>query len=305
MNIWNVYELREEFGDFEMPTILSYLFAAAKAMIPVLIVYCLSIGQRSAAILLGLLQILNFSIDGSKSVLLTLILAFVGYATYRKSRMAWLPWVLSGINILSIVENIALESYYILGLLVRRALFVPAVLNYYYYDFFTSNNSDYFRQGFLRIFGAVSQYQDKIPNIIGTVYYNAPLMGANNGLFSDAYANLGSAGVIVMPFLIVLACRLLEACANGISQRVTFMACITSALNFISSYYFTVLLTHGFLSVCILLYFLPRLASNAPGKRAAYLEGKRRISNDYYDARHTCLHTMGCIRKYIRPWLVL
>lgn len=99
----------------------------------------------------------------------------------------------------------------------------------------------------------------KIQNIIGKVYFNAPTMLANNGLFSDAYMNLGTLGMFVMPFLICSALRFLDYCARNINSYYLIMVLISVSYIFISSSFFTVLLTHGFLLLClIILLIIPK-----------------------------------------------
>jgi hypothetical protein len=124
------------------------------------------------------------------------------------------------------------------------------------------NEFDLFRQGILGRLGFSSPYINKIPNIIGGVYFNNYSTSSNNGLFSDAYYNLGVAGMFIMPILIILALRLLEACMNGLSISVLIASVVTATMTFISSSFFTVMLTHGFIALCVIIYFLPRNGSD-------------------------------------------
>src|SRR5699024_5500416 len=125
------------------------------------------------------------------------------------------------------------------------------LLNYFYFDFFSINEFDYFRQSLLGNLGIKSPYSTRIARIIGSNYYGG---GANNGLFSDAYYNLGTWGIIIMPLLIILALRLLDACTEGLSNKISIATVIILSINFISSSFFTVMISHGFLAVCFTLY---------------------------------------------------
>ncbi|MZQ74566.1 MAG: hypothetical protein GT589_00210 [Peptoclostridium sp.] len=254
-SIFNVYELRSEAKEYYMPTLLTYLFSASRAIFPTLIVYNLSKGRLKITLLLGVIQFLIFSVDGSKSVLFSMILAFVGYAFYNRNRTSWFVWGLLMVNMVSIFEKLLLNSTYVINIFIRRILFLPQLLNYFYYDFFSNNEFDFFKQSILGKFGFASKYDIRIPNLIGANYYGS---SANNGLFSDAYYNLGLIGIIVMPFLIILALRFLDACSKDIDIRILIASIITGSLNLMSSSFFTVMLSHGFIGVCIVLYIIPR-----------------------------------------------
>lgn len=254
-SIFNVYELRSEASEYNMPVLLTYLFSASRAIFPTLIVYKLSSKKYKTALLLGFIQFLIFSVDGSKSVLFSLLLAFIGYGIYKKNRTSWFVWGLSLINFVAILEKLILNSTYVMGIFIRRMLFLPQLLNYFYYDFFSKNEFDYFRQSIIGKLGFESPYSIRIPNIIGGTYYGS---SANNGLFADAYYNLGLIGILLMPILVILALRFLDACSDKINIRLLIASIITSSLNLISSSFFTVMLSHGFIAVCFVLYMLPR-----------------------------------------------
>ncbi|WP_342600225.1 hypothetical protein MHB48_03770 [Psychrobacillus sp. FSL H8-0483] len=255
LNIFNVYELREEAKEFDMFIILKYLYSASRVVLPTLIVYFLVNSKKPIAFWLALIQLLIFSVDGSKSVLFSLILAFSGYFIYRSNRISWFVWLLLFINVLAILEERILETTYIMTIFIRRLMFLPQLLNYFYFDFFSKNEFDYFRQSIIGNLGIDSPYIVRIPIIIGENYYGS---SANNGLFSDAFYNIGIIGILIMPFLIILALRLLDACTMGLDSRILIASIITTSLNLISSSFFTVLLSHGFLALCLILYYLPR-----------------------------------------------
>ena len=94
--------------------------------------------------------------------------------------------------------------------------------------------------------------------MIGEVYYNNPNTAANNGFISDAYLNLGWIGIIIMPFIIIWSLKFLDACSDGLDIKIFILSAITMSFIFISSSFFIILLTHGFIAVCIVLYLLPR-----------------------------------------------
>lgn len=257
LNIFDVYDLRSEVRTFRLPTIVSYIYAASKAVNPILLVYFMSIKKYKMSLAIFLIQILSFSINGSKTVLFSIFLAAFLYWYYSDKYISKIPWLLFLITTLSSFEILLKDTFFLVAFVIRRVFFVPNLLGYNYYDFFSVNTPDYFRQSFLRNFGFQSPYI-AIDNMIGSIYYNKPDMAANNGLISDAYTNLGWIGLIVMPMLLILILKVLDACAEGLDKRIFVITAVTMTFILISSFLSTALLTHGLLAVCLILYLLPR-----------------------------------------------
>lgn len=274
LDILNVYALRSEASAFDMPTILTYIYSASKIANIVLTVFFLSRSKYAPAAFVFLIQILSFSIDGSKTVLLGTVLAVLLYWLYDHKYIARLPWLFSLLGIAGLMEWYLNKTYLVLSLTIRRVMFVPNLLNYNYYDFFSSNSPDYFQQSFLRYFGFDSAYSG-IGHLIAVVYYNSPEASANNGLLSDAYANMGFVGIFIMPFVLVLMLKILDACAEGLDIRVVVVSGIMIAFTFVSSFFFTIMLTHGLMALCVILYLLPRQKQNI----YAYKSGSEDIEN--------------------------
>lgn len=256
-DIFNVYDLRSEARSFNLPNIITYIYSASKAVNPVLIVYFLYRKKNKIALIIFLAQILSFSINGAKTVLFSTFLALLLFWFYSNRYLYRIPWILTFFCILSSMEVIFNKTFMLVNFIIRRIFFLPNLLSFCYFDFFSVNRPDYFKQSFLRHFGIQSDYIN-IPNLIGEMYFNRPSMAANNGFISDAYANLGWLGLIIMPIIIVLALRLLDICSKGLNIKIFIISAITLSFIFISSFFFTMLFTHGFIAVCLILYLLPR-----------------------------------------------
>lgn len=257
-SLLNVYSLRDEALNFDLPVILVYGFSAAKVFMPIAFVYMISASQKKMAFFIAVIQFLAFSVDGSKSTLFALVFTYIGYKFIKNLSIHLFAKLLLVLNSFALIENFVFGTIYLIIIFIRRVMFLPNLLNLYYYDFFSRNAYDYFRQGIVGRLGFDSPYNISISNIIGGAYFNSPTMMANNGLFSDAYSNLGITGILIMPFVLVIAMRFLDACSNGIKSSILIACIVTSAYTFLSSSFFTVMLTHGFLIVCISLLFLPQ-----------------------------------------------
>lgn len=254
-DLFNVYELRSEV--LNLPTIWEYLFAASKAVNPILLVYTLSRKSYFASGLITIVQLLSFGINGMKSVFFITVFMILGYIFYKDRFKNKLPWLFSSFSLATLLEYLIFKTYYSTNLIVRRMMFLTNRLNYYYFDFFTKYTPDYFRQSFLRNFGFSSPY-GSIDHLIGEVYFNRASMGANSGLISDAMANLGLVGIVIMPLFLAIILMMFDGCTRGLDKKIYIVLYLYVAYVFISSFLLTSLLTHGLLAMCLLLYLLPR-----------------------------------------------
>lgn len=251
----NVYELRENAKDFKLSSVMVYLLGFARVVIPTIFMYSLYKKSHLWAIFLFVVQFLLFSIDGSKSSLFGILSAIVIYVFhYRlKIKMLWLQAMTNGALLLAMPLYFITPLNLIIDLLIRRLLFIPAVLNFNYYQFFSVNAKDFFAQGILGRLGIVSSYDRLIPHIIGETFFGGG--AANNGLYSDAFSNLGYLGIIIMPFLLIIVLKMMDVASKNVDSMIKVAAVFTTSFNLIGSSLFTVLASHG-LIVLIYVFFL-------------------------------------------------
>lgn len=270
LNFKNVYILRYRFNSIKIPIILLYLFATFKIINPILFVVFYMKNKKTGFVLSLFVQMLLFLCDGSKSTIFSIILVYGISILMKKNKINnnfldnanlkyYILYALLGINILGFVDMIIFKKAIIYNYFIRRMMFIPSLLNQYYYNFFSINEFDYFKQSIIGRFGVESTYTRPIQNIIGELYFNDPTMLANNGLFSDAYINLGTIGMLIMPLLIAIILRFLDFSAKGVKQNYLVTVLITITFILISSSFFTVLLTHGYIATClVILFFIPK-----------------------------------------------
>ena len=252
-DIINVYEQRAEAASYSLTRLQSYMYSWAKVIVPLLAIWFLHCGKKVASVLCAVVGLIAFSIDGSKSLFFTILLSYVAYYTIRiiKNYIRLIPVALSIGVVVSYILYKVFDSITLASLLFRRVLFVPAKLHYDYYSFFSDNVKDYFRTSF-SLFGK-SPYNN-IAKMIGE--FNGSNSNCNNGLFSDAYMNLGWIGMIVMPILIVLVLKIMEGAAQNLPSGVSAVLVLKFSMVFISSSFFTSILTHGIFVTVLLLYFV-------------------------------------------------
>ena len=121
-----------------------------------------------------------------------------------------------------------------------------------------SNELDFFRQSFLRWFNIESPYKDNIAFMIGGMYYGNYEIRGNNGLFTDAYYNMGIMGIILFPLILVFILRLIESVSKGIKEGMMFVVVFSVGVTLLSTTFTIALLNNGIILMMIMLYFLPR-----------------------------------------------
>lgn len=258
----NEYELRADSKHWNLPGILHYLIPAAGTILPMYLVYFLQRKKKFVVLILSIVILLNFSLGGHKTVLFLLLLCFWGYFFFTSKSIYKYSWFLTIITCISYFEYKIFSSFWGATLIIRRVLYVPAFLNYQYYDFFSVKEKDMWRTGILGRFGFESPYgQAKISHLIGE-HMGYPEMGANNGLFSDAYANFGILGILFFPFLLVMYVKIMDSFAKGIDVNLLILPIIATVLGFISSFFTTLLLTHGLLVLLLLFAVFPNKIQN-------------------------------------------
>lgn len=256
VDLLDVYAARIAARSFSAPRIVVYMRTMARGIIPLLVLYNLYKGKKMGAIYFAAIQLIQFFIDGSKTVVFVLLVGiFAYYFIERYDRIIdRIPEVMSIGAALAILENMILHTKFLANVVFRRVMFVPALMNYQYYELAQENGIDYYRQS-LGILGN-SRYSNDIARIIGQQYYGNDVANANNGLFADAYINLGAVGCILMPILIIIVLKIIEDAGEKLPKSVWAVCVIQAFFSFTSSSFFTVLITHGVILMIIMLYNL-------------------------------------------------
>ena len=259
-NIDDFYEYRMEAREYDMPSVLAYLFQWAKTLLPIGTLYALIRKKKVFVLFTTICQILCFSFNGKKSVLFTTVLVFLLYFFYSSKLLDNIPKIFTGLAFVTVIEIIIRGGESFLGnKFVRRMMIVPSYLGWAYYDFFSKNEPDYLRTSVLRRFGFESPYEEAIPRLIGRVYFDSDgTMNANTGLCGDAFSNFGWYSLIFYPLLLVLLFKFLSNCMEGLDKRISFLVSFLVAYMLLSGTFFKCLLTGGLLLIGLLMTFINR-----------------------------------------------
>ncbi len=257
-NLKVVYSIRARYVSLQIP-FAEYLFNWTAYIINPMLFAISWIKRKWFFVILSvILQILLFSGTGMKSFLFALpFVLILMWIVTRKNPFTWIGFGFGSGVITGMLSYWLIGDIWISSLFTRRALLVPAQLSFLYYDFF-SKNGFIFLSG-MRVFREFLKYPYSLdpPHLIGSVYFNMPTMGANNGIVADAYMNFGFVGFILWSVLLVIILKLIDSLSEDKDARLTIATITMSAMSLSNSALSTCLLTHGLLLALILLYLLP------------------------------------------------
>ena len=258
LDFFNVYDIRTEAAGYAMPSALSYLLSWQAILLTVELLYWLQEKKYAIAVGVVVVFLFYFSIAAHKANFFFLLLVLAVWLLYRPWISRWCAPLLTLLNLLSMAEYALRGSFYIMTLFIRRMMYVPVHLAAVCQSYFSENPILYFRDGILHRLGYDSPYSIRVVNLIGEYEGNVNT-NANNGLLGDMFVNLPTPlGLLIMPLLLALCFRLLDACAARKPEKLYIAYVVFFAISFVNTSWSTVLLTHGFLLACLLLYFFPK-----------------------------------------------
>lgn len=259
----DVYVARMQARNYDMPVILAYLFSFARSVVPVAIIVNLCQTKYVESFFLTIVGIMIYLFDGSKASLFFVFAAWICFVSFRliKRKNLWL-WILIGFNGISAISmlliklgnNIRLSSYFF-----QRMLFLPEWINIGYYNFFKLAKKDFFRQSIIgKLSGLESPYNVSITRMLGEYIFGNIQTNANTGLMGDAYSNLGSLGILVMPILIVLLLRIIDLCVKNSKLELYVFMGIYLTITIKSVSFFTMFLSNGLIIIGLYLLYSKR-----------------------------------------------
>ena len=254
-DIYNVYELRAEADSYRVPGVLLYLRKGAVIITAILLVKALS--ERKWLLVIYLLFIIwiSFSFAADKSVALFPLLLIGGYLFYRNGMISLIVPGFICLQILTFITDTLGIKWLTTFIFTRQGATLP-LLSIFTYKFFETHPDDLFRQGVMGKVGFQSIYQF-LPNTIGNNYV-AQTINCNNGMLSDVWSSFGFICLFLMPVLLIVCLRLMDAAVYKLDSRLTIGLILYFAICFANAQWSTVLLTQGYLITVIVLFVFPR-----------------------------------------------
>ncbi len=216
-NLLTVYDLRST--DSSASTLEGLLYYIVSTVVyPLFAIYYYKNRKWLGFIAAVFLELLMFSVAGHKLYFFIIPVGIIAYHFYDDKFFDYIPRLLSLLVLGGILEQIIMKSGFIVSYFVRRIMYVPALLDSYYYEFFSNNSPTYFAQDkILSRLGLKSPYSRPVSRVIGDVYANGS--NANTGLFGDAFSNLGNYSVVIYPVIFLIAMILLDVITNRVSKK--------------------------------------------------------------------------------------
>ena len=151
---------------------------------------------------------------------------------------------------------------------VRRALLVPSLMNWSYFDFFSVHPHTYWSDSKVTLGLVDPVYDIGIADLIGRDVFGRD-MHANAGWIGSGMANAGYAGIALYSVALGLLLSLLDACARTLGYTLVLAVFLIPVLSVaVSSDLTTMLLTHGLLVLLAVVILLKPALERSPSGRA-------------------------------------
>lgn len=252
-----VYGQRALFAKLQssMPRALIYVLSVSNIVEIFLILYCLSWKKYKYIPFLLIVWYMHFSLAGEKTVLFSIIFALSIYFIAKKITLFRIVAVGNCIILLSSLSVLLKKFDYVdfvwTSNLLRRAMFVPILLQEQYVAFFSDKTPSYW--------GINPEYSigQGLENLISDLYYGSSLGHANNGILGDCFVNMGEYGIILYPIVFAIILKAFDWAASGKDARLFFGVTILFVTYVINGMLTTVMVSHGGLVMMLLLWLFP------------------------------------------------
>lgn len=245
----NIYEARAVEAALAN-TYTAYLYAPlSNVVLPLLLLLSLLRREYIKAMLALAMLLFMFLVGGHKSVFfgIFLLIYFSIGSYYRKVSL-----FLFGLGVYFVVSMAAWYWYddiFLTSLINRRVLFLPAILDVGYFDFFDGRPLFWSES----IFKHFLEFPYDLPskNLVSEHVTGDVTSNANNGIISDGFVNLGVPGAL----LNIVFVSIVFSIINTLNIHHRFFGIIFLLFfTFYSSFFFTSMLTQGGLLLLIIAY---------------------------------------------------
>jgi hypothetical protein len=245
-----------------MPGVIRYLMSwFGNVILPFIFIFFLSKRKYLLSLIVFLLGLLLFSINGLKTWLIifpAIFGLFISYNIFKTSRsIIIMMGILSGIFGMLIFFFSLVSDDLLFVSLFHRIFSIPAELNYEYFYFFQNETYLFLRESILRNF-FLSDFNGNLSFIIGERLTGNASSNANNGLFGDAYSNFGIIGVLIYPILITNIYYIFIRSFKINDKIIVLSVLFILTWNLINASLFSWLLTGGVI-VLLILYMILKI----------------------------------------------
>ena len=229
---------------------------AANAINPMLMALGLARRRADLLVLAFIGQLLIYSDTGYKAVLFSVaVVPAVYVAVSRASRWFGVGAVLATPLVLAAAVLASPAPGGATLALATRLFATSGHVGWLYYDYFSAHPQYHLSHSFLSgVF--TSPYNLDPALLIGSVYFHQGT-DANGGLWADAFANFGFAGIVAFSLICAIVLLTLDAVGQRRDARVAGPAMAIGGLSLGSTGLFTTMLTQGLVLAGLLMALMP------------------------------------------------
>jgi hypothetical protein len=253
LNFNDVYIFRGEYGALESSGIYGYLNSwVGKIFAVFLFAWSLERKKNILIILSFSLILMLFIFSGHKSMLGGLIVVpFFYIISYKIKKPA--TFIIIGF-ILLIAGALYSNNLMFSSITIRRLLFLPARINFLYFELFSSSDMVYWSNSILKLFLDYPYGSEAITHVVGA-YDGHPNAGYNTGFAASGYMQAGYWGVLIYTVIVSIFVNIINTLSKKHEENITASIIVIPFLTlFTSSDMLTSFLTHGFLIAVIVLW---------------------------------------------------
>ncbi len=250
-----VYELREDVD--EKLSVLGLLGSILpNILVPFLLVMCIKNKKYFYTILTTIVSILLFALTTHKGSIFfpIIIFSFIAMSKYLNKSFYIYSFLIILLFVFLISFLLGGIYVWISSLLFRRAIMIPAILNFEYYDFFSENDFSFWSHNSFTFDFLYYPYNSPPQEIIGNEFSGTYEMYANTGWIGAGYMQAGFLGIMIYAFLIGLLFSFVDSLTNKLNE--TFIIALLLVPFYIllsSSDLPTAFLSHGILLFIVLI----------------------------------------------------
>jgi len=266
LDVMKVYEYRRIISQ-NTPDYIEYIYNIIfKGSLPIIYLFILfktkkTINKIFFIVAFSALYIFIFGITSHKFFLFIIPFMTFIYLLFSRFRDISGFILLSFLTFLVIWFVLGFSSpnfywFFIESLFIVRIIFVPANLNFAYYEFFKENPFIFFTDSkfILTHYFLEYPYDIDLAHLIGREIFNNPSLGANTGWIGSGFAQAGLYGMLIYSTIIGIVFKYLDFLSRYIDYRFIVISFFPYVIIlFLSSDLKTVFLTHGFLLYLIFL----------------------------------------------------
>ena len=250
LDLTAMYEVRGERAEYMegiQDSALSYVLMIVSSTCSWLILVCLYysiVSKKYLELSLCVItMLLQFTVSMEKSTLFVMLIVLFVVIFERRNKIKNLHIYFA--STILVLFLICFYEYYSTGysfvyyLIVRRTFYMPSYLTQVYYEYFSVNPKMWLTQDVLFIRNIArliipSSYEFGIVQTISNACYQGLIPSPNNGLFSEAYAQLGLLGTFVFPYVYCSIIKLFKKYASVFGTGVACMLLFKLVLTMLS-----------------------------------------------------------------------